>query len=97
MESATAPGHPADAETVRREVLELVLDRIAADRPDPEAAGSLGAVELGLDSVDLLAVGKVIASRWGVELDVIDMLMFSSVDEMIDEITGRVAGGGTGS
>ncbi|MBM9618221.1 polyketide synthase [Streptomyces zhihengii] len=97
VETATAPGHPADAGTVRREVLELVLDRIAADRPDPEAAGSLGAVELGLDSVDLLAVGKVIASRWGVELDVIDMLMFSSVDEMIDEITGRVAGGGTGS
>ncbi|MFH9614748.1 polyketide synthase [Streptomyces pratensis] len=91
----TAGPTTADPGTIRRQVLELVLDRIASDRPTPEESGRLGAVDLGLDSVDLLAVAKVIAARWAVEYDVIDMLMFASIDEMTDDIAARATGEGS--
>ncbi|MDI5962311.1 beta-ketoacyl synthase N-terminal-like domain-containing protein [Streptantibioticus silvisoli] len=86
----------ADPDAIRRAVLELLADRAAhSDELRMEDIGRLGAVDIGLDSVDLLAVAKVIEQRWGVRFEILDMLMFTSVDEMIDDLLQQAAGPGT--
>lgn len=80
---------PADQESVQNEVTRLLLDRAKTDDLRAEDIGQIGPIDLGIESIDLLAIAKAIEDRWSVVFEVLDMLAFVSVDEMVGEIVAQ--------
>ncbi|MEU4769744.1 polyketide synthase [Actinosynnema sp. NPDC023794] len=79
---------PSGDRPTRQEIVE-VLTALLRDRGDfahldQEQLMEVGLLDFGVDSVDLIAVTKVIDIRWGVSLEVLDLLAADSVRAIVD-------------
>ncbi|WP_156754311.1 beta-ketoacyl synthase N-terminal-like domain-containing protein [Actinokineospora pegani] len=84
---AAAPDRPHGRDEVAAGLIEVLRERGDFGHLDDEQLLEVGLLDFGIDSVDLLAVSKVVEQRWGVAVDVLDLLAVDSVRAVVDLIT----------
>jgi acyl carrier protein len=84
-----------DRTAPRRALLEIVRNEIESIAPDVDAATLSGDVdyrdEVGLDSMDFLALLTAIERRTGVSIPEVDYVDIATLDDLIEYLIARTA------